>query len=157
MSLPPAMRSHAARGLTAAAAEGRLDLQVCQSCKAVQYPPREACHVCLSTELRWQPQDGGGELLADTRIHVSQNEYFKERLPWRVALVRLDCGPTVLCHLHAQCPPPPARVRVQAHLDLSGQGVLIALPVEESADIVVDPKLLELTRTAVGAPNEAQP
>lgn len=145
MSLPPSVRSNAALGLTTAAAAGRFELQVCVSCKTVQYPPREACCICLSTDLQWQSQDGGGELLAITNIHVSQNAYFKERAPWRVALVRLDCGPTVMAHLHADCPPPPARVRVQARVDVSGQGVLIAFPAEGVLDIARDPRLLELT------------
>ena len=51
--LPPGSRSRAALGLTAAAALGRFELQVCATCKAVQYPPREICHVCLGDELIW--------------------------------------------------------------------------------------------------------
>src|SRR5690625_6142847 len=53
-TLPPATRSRQALGLTAAAAEGQFKLQVCQSCNAVQYPPRELCHQCLSSKLLWQ-------------------------------------------------------------------------------------------------------
>ena len=145
MSLPPSVRSNAALGLTTTAAAGRFELQVCVSCKAVQYPPREVCYACLGTELQWQGQDGGGELLALTHIHVSQNEYFRARVPWRVALVRLDCGPTVIAHLHIECPPPPARVRVHTYVDMSGQGVLIAFPAEGPLDIARDPRLLDLT------------
>ena len=48
MNLPPWARGRTALGMTAAAAEGRFELQVCQRCGAVQYPPREACHRCLS-------------------------------------------------------------------------------------------------------------
>ena len=35
-TLPPGKRSRVALGLTAAAARGRLDLQVCQDCGATQ-------------------------------------------------------------------------------------------------------------------------
>ena len=45
---PPGGRSRVALGMTAAAALGRFELQVCRDCEAVQYPPREACHKCLS-------------------------------------------------------------------------------------------------------------
>ncbi|MGH8210252.1 MAG: zinc ribbon domain-containing protein, partial [Steroidobacteraceae bacterium] len=48
IALPPSARSRIAWGLTAAAALGRVQLQVCRDCGAVQYPPREACHNCLS-------------------------------------------------------------------------------------------------------------
>ena len=44
MQLPPWARSRVALGLTAAAAEGRFELQVCARCGRTQYPPREACH-----------------------------------------------------------------------------------------------------------------
>jgi len=62
--LPPSARSRAALGLTAAAALGRFELQVCGDCGAVQYPPRESCQRCLSGALRWREQSGAGELIA---------------------------------------------------------------------------------------------
>ncbi len=59
-TLPPAARSRFALGLTAAAARGRLELQFCRDCGAVQYPAREACHRCLSDRFAWRPVDGAG-------------------------------------------------------------------------------------------------
>ena len=41
MNLPPWSRGRVALGMTAAAAEGRFELQVCEQCQALQYPPRE--------------------------------------------------------------------------------------------------------------------
>lgn len=130
-ALPPATRSRAASGLTAAAAMGRFKLQVCANCGAVQYPPREACHVCLSLRLRWRDADSRGELIADTTIHHSYEPFFRERLPWRIGMVHLDAGPTVIAHLHSGCGPAPVRVRLGARLDKSGQGVLVAFPIDE--------------------------
>ena len=142
---PPAARSRAALGLTAAAARGSLELQVCQACGAVQYPPREACHRCLEGKLRWTPQSGLGELLATTTVRHSQEVYFQERVPWRLALVKLDAGPTVVAHLHAGCPPAPGRVRIGARLDRAGQGVLIAFPMDEVPNMADDKQLREMT------------
>jgi NAD(P)-dependent dehydrogenase (short-subunit alcohol dehydrogenase family)/uncharacterized OB-fold protein len=132
-ALPPTQRSRVALGLTSAAAVGRFELQVCQDCGAVQYPPREACHRCLSVRLRWTLQSGDGELLAETTLFHSNSEFFRERLPWRLGMVRLDCGPTVITHLHGQVPGAPVRVRVGMQLDRGGQGVLFAFP-DGSAD-----------------------
>lgn len=143
--LPPFARSRAALGLTAAAALGRFQLQVCPACNAVQYPPREACHACLCGELQWREQDGAGELLASTTVHVSHDVFFRERQPWSLGMVRLDCGPTVVAHLHGGCPPPPARVRVGARLDKSGQGVLVAFPLDEVPNMADDRQLREMT------------
>lgn len=142
--LPPLVRSRAALGLTAAAALGRFELQVCIACAAVQYPPREACHVCLSGDLQWRVQDGAGELLATTTVRVSHDPFFRERLPWQLAMVRLDCGPTVVAHLHGACPAAPARVRVAARLDKAGQGVLVAFPFDEVPNMADDPQLREM-------------
>src|SRR5262245_60756938 len=113
-TLPPAARSRVARGLTAAAARGAFALQVCAECGAVQYPPREACRECLSDRLPWREQDGHGHVLSDTVLRHSQELFFRERVPWRLGLVKLDAGPTVVAHLHAGAPAAPGRVRVTA-------------------------------------------
>jgi NAD(P)-dependent dehydrogenase (short-subunit alcohol dehydrogenase family)/uncharacterized OB-fold protein len=144
-TLPPGGRSRAALGLTAAAAEGRFALQTCADCAAVQYPPREACHRCLSVRLRWRAQDGAGTLLATTILHHSNDLFFRERLPWRLGMVRLDAGPTVVAHLHGDVGGAPARVTVGARLDRAGQAVLIALPDKETPNMSDDPQLREMT------------
>jgi NAD(P)-dependent dehydrogenase (short-subunit alcohol dehydrogenase family)/uncharacterized OB-fold protein len=143
--LPPWARSRAALGLTAAAARGRFELQVCGDCGAVQYPPREACHTCLSGELRWREQSGEGELISETTVHHSHDPFFRERTPWRLGMVRLDCGPTVVAHLHAGCTAAPSRVRVGARLDKAGQGVLLACPTQEVPNMADDRQLREMT------------
>ena len=100
LNLPPAARGRVALGLTAAAAQGRFELQVCAECARVQYPPREACGHCLSPHLVWRPQSGEGTLQAGTTLHHSNDLYFRERLPWRLGMVHLDAGPSVMVHLH---------------------------------------------------------
>jgi NAD(P)-dependent dehydrogenase (short-subunit alcohol dehydrogenase family)/uncharacterized OB-fold protein len=143
--LPPSARSRVGLGLTAGAARGRLELQVCRVCATVQYPPREACHRCLSTQLDWKPQRGDGDLLAETTLHHSSDEYFRERLPWRLGLIRLDCGPTVLAHLHAAVSSDDARARVGARLDRAGQAALVAFPCDEVSNMADDNRLREMT------------
>ncbi len=148
--MPPASRSRVALGLTAAAALGRFELQTCLACGAVQYPAREACHHCLGDRLAWQPRDGAGELLADTVLHHSQELYFRERGTWRLGLVKLDCGPSVVAHLHGDCPPAPARIRVSSALDRAGQAVVIAFPApafpeQETSTMADDRQLREMT------------
>ena len=166
MNLPPFARGRTALGMTAAAAEGRFELQVCQRCRAVQYPPRDACHRCLSLQLRWTPQDGRGELLSETVLHHSNDPFYRERLPWRLGLVKLDAGPIVIVHLHGDVPSPPShaerarvarergpaaataldvRVRVGARLDRAGAAVLIGFPPEESEHMADDRMLREMT------------
>ena len=142
-TLPPGARSRAALGLTAAAAEGRFELQACADCGAVQYPPREVCGHCLSERLPWRPVDPDGVLLVSTTLHHSNDLYFRERLPWRVGTVRMDAGPSVVAHVHQDCADG-ARVRLALKLDRSGQAVMIALP-EEYALYSEDDKTLRET------------
>ena len=142
-TLPPGGRSRAALRLTAAAAEGRFELQHCFDCATVQYPPRSVCVNCLSHRLEWREIDGAGALITDTVLHHSNELYYRERVPLRIGTITLDAGPTVLAHLHRDCAAP-SRVRVRAHLDKSGQAVLIALPGQDTTNMADDPMLREM-------------
>ncbi|HEY5634842.1 MAG TPA: SDR family NAD(P)-dependent oxidoreductase [Burkholderiaceae bacterium] len=145
MNLPPWARGRVALGLTAAAAEGRFELQECRDCAAVQYPPREACHRCLSARLRWRAQTGQATLLAATTLHHSNDLFFRERLPWRLGLVQLAAGPTLIVHLHGEVGEAPAAVRVGARLDRAGRAVLIGFPTEGGEHMADDEMLREMT------------
>ena len=163
MNLPPWGRSRVAMGLTVAAAEGRFELQVCEDCGALQYPPREACHVCVSPRLKWREQSGSGTLLASTTLHHSNDLFFRERLPWRLGLVQLDAGPTLMVHLHgdvracgshgdvqacgSHCDANQAgqRVNVDARLDRAGRAVVIGFPAMETSHMSDDKMLREMT------------
>jgi NAD(P)-dependent dehydrogenase (short-subunit alcohol dehydrogenase family)/uncharacterized OB-fold protein len=144
-NLPPGSRSRVALGLTAAAARGRLELQACRDCGTVQYPPREACRVCLSQRLDWKPQNGAGELLSEATLHHSNELFYRERMPWRLGMVRLDCGPVVIAHLHGDCARAPSRVRVLANIDRAGQAALVAMPENDTPNMSDDRQLREMT------------
>src|SRR5215468_11195299 len=142
--LPQGTRSRTALGLTAAAAEGRFQLQVCSECGTVVYPPRDACPRCLSPRLAFQDVANGGTLLAETTIRTSTDVYFRERMPWRIGTVVLDCGPAIVAHLHGDLREG-ERARLQLKLDKSGQAIAIALPAEDTPNMGDDPQLRELT------------
>ena len=144
-NLPPVPRGRVALGLTAAAALGNFELQTCKECGTVQYPPRSACHSCLSEQLVWQPESGDGELLSSTTLHHSNDLYFRDRLPWRLGMVRLDSGPSVMVHLHGEVGEAPQRVKVGARLDPTGQAVLIGFPTQGGANMADDKMLREMT------------
>lgn len=141
---PPESRSRAALGLSVAAASGRFALQRCSECSSYQYPPRDACHRCLCVELPWHDVSPQGKLLAETTIRASTKLYFRERMPWRTGSVQLDAGPVVICHLHADCKTN-TKVRLINRLDRSGQGVMLALPIENTVNMEDDPQLRVLT------------
>ncbi|MBP0614544.1 SDR family NAD(P)-dependent oxidoreductase [Jiella mangrovi] len=142
--LPPLNRSRSALGMTAWAARGIFALQVCDACGRVAYPPRDACSGCLSTSLRFQPVEGGATVIAETTIRTSTDLYFRERMPWRVGMVRLDSGASIVTHLHGDVAVP-GPVRMVAKLDKGGNAVVIALPAEDSDNMADDLQFRELT------------
>jgi len=142
--LPQGARSRTAHGLTAAAAEGRFMLQVCENCAHVPYPPRDACPRCLSSRLAFKDIDCGGQLIAETTVRVSTDPYFRERMPWRVGTVKLDAGPVIVAHLHGDTIEGD-RVKLALKLDKSGSAVMLALPAQETPHMHADPHLREMT------------
>ena len=141
---PPVERSRTGMGLTAAAAEGRFMLQVCESCGYTTYPAREACPKCLSMALVWRDVPTGGELVALTVVRTSTNVYFRERTPWRVGTVKLDCGPSVMCHVHGDVERG-ERVQMANRLDKAGQAALLALPQSQTPNMADDEQWREMT------------
>jgi len=119
--------SAAMREFTRRAGAETLEMQKCAACSAVQWPPRDVCGACLSDALQWSDISADGVLLAATTLHASLEEYFRARLPWRVGTVRLDAGPVVYAHLHHAVAEGDA-VRIKAHRDFEGRGVLVAFP-----------------------------
>jgi short-subunit dehydrogenase/uncharacterized OB-fold protein len=142
--LPQGVRSRTAHGLTAAAAEGRFTLQVCADCGFTLYPPRDVCPKCLSARVPFQDVPQGGTLLAETTIRTSTDVYFRERTPWRIGTVILDCGPSFVAHLHGDVQEG-ARVRMTLRLDKSGNAVAIAMPERPTVNQEDDVQLRELT------------
>jgi NAD(P)-dependent dehydrogenase (short-subunit alcohol dehydrogenase family)/uncharacterized OB-fold protein len=142
--LPQGIRSRTAFGLTAAAAEGRFALQVCTDCGCILYPPRDACSRCLSGRVPFRDVPSGGVVLAETTIRTSTDVYFRERTPWRIGTVALDCGPSFVAHLHGDVAEG-ARVRMTLRLDKSGNAVAIAMPDTPTEHQEDDVQLRELT------------
>ena len=157
---PSRARSRQGIAFSTAAAEGRFKLQKCAACSQVCYPAREICPKCWSLELVWTDMPEGGELIAESTLRTSFNSYFQQRLPWRIGSIKLDAGPVVLAHIHGDVPSTvpgmvptalqglasaPARVRMIARTDKSGQGVLFALPEQETPKMMDDRQLRTLT------------
>ena len=138
--LPPSARSRKAQGLTLAAATGRFMLQCCAECGTYTYPPRDACSRCLSATLPFIDAPARGTLLSETSVEVTSDSYFREHMPWRVGLIQLDCGPSVVTHLHGECAGAGSRVTLSLQLDKSGQAVFFAKPVSETPHMEDDPQ-----------------
>lgn len=134
---PPSARSSTALGLLRGAAKGLFMLQQCADCDKVQYPPRDACHHCLGSDLPWQEVDNRGVLKAETAIHVSNEPYFQERLPWQIGIVASDLGCSVIAHLLPSCRLD-EEVVLSLRVDAAGRGVLVAEALNEPEPTITE-------------------
>lgn len=84
------------RPFFAAAAEGRLVLPSCDACGAVFFYPRLACPACHSRELAWVEASGRGTVRVAAPVHRPPWDDLARPVPYAVALMQLEEGPTML-------------------------------------------------------------
>lgn len=82
-----------------AAHEGKLVVQSCDACHDVRFPPSPVCPKCLSGAQSWTPVSGTGTLESWVDFHRAYWNGYKDDLPYRVCLVRLDEGPLLVSNL----------------------------------------------------------
>jgi len=80
--------------------EGALVLQRC-ACAHIRYPIAPFCPRCLSGEYIWKPVSGRGEIYSFTVFRHAYSDAWRDRLPYVVALVKLDEGPTMISNIVA--------------------------------------------------------
>lgn len=76
---------------------GRLLLQQCTACDAVQHPPRALCRGCGSSALEWI--EASGEATIDSFTVVSRQIRPEMPPPYVIARVRLPEGPLMLTNI----------------------------------------------------------
>src|SRR5262245_16364490 len=72
---------------------GKLVLQECVSCHAVQHPPEEVCHRCLGMEFTDHPASGTGTISSFIVVHHPVAPALKDVVPYAIVLVSLDDVP----------------------------------------------------------------
>jgi uncharacterized OB-fold protein len=74
---------------------GRLALQACTRCRAVQFPPEDACRSCGSFELGSRESAGLGRVESVAVVHHPVHPALRAHVPYAVVLVSLDDAPGV--------------------------------------------------------------
>lgn len=111
----------------AAAHEGRLVVQRCESCGAHQLYPRDKCIACRGT-VEWVQAAGTGTVYSFTVIRQNYSRAFRHMIPYVVALVDLDEGPRLMTNI-VGCDPESVGIgtRVQAIFEQVSDQAGIAL------------------------------
>jgi uncharacterized OB-fold protein len=74
---------------------GRLALQACTRCQAVQFPPEDACRSCGGFELGSRESAGRGRVESVAVVHHAVHPALRPHVPYAVVLVSLDDAPGV--------------------------------------------------------------
>jgi uncharacterized OB-fold protein len=76
-----------------------LRIQRCAACAHHQFFPRMYCTQCMSDRVEWVEASGRGKVLSYTIVHRPVSPAFKDEIPYVVALVTLDEGPTMMTNI----------------------------------------------------------
>ena len=105
--------------------------QQCGKCSAEFYPPRPLCPDCLSEQLEWRRNVGGGRLLSTTCLHVSLNNFYyrsaRDIEPWVIGMVAHDDGPVLFVFLDKSVSAIGSRIALFTAPDITGESVIIAV------------------------------
>lgn len=74
---------------------GRIVVQSCTSCGAVQHPPEDVCHRCQGSELAWRTCKGEGTIYSHIVVEHPIPAMLRDRVPYAVILVSLDDLPEI--------------------------------------------------------------
>ncbi len=87
------------RAYWAACNEGQLLVQRCEACNHVQHYHRVLCSHCGHDKLTDVPACGAGSVRSFTIIRRAVSAAFEEDVPYVVALIELQEGPTVMSNV----------------------------------------------------------
>lgn len=115
-----------------ALAEGRLMFQRCGQCAHAWLPVRAECPNCLAGEPGWERATGAATLVSWVTYHLAYHPYFEDKLPYRVAVVRLAEGPRLIAGLADELTEPRADqpLRLEVIRD-GGQALAVFGPAAE--------------------------
>ena len=84
--------------------QGKLLVQVCQTCQARIFAPRKLCPQCWSSDLGWMESTGRGAIFAFTTAYSMVDPRFADDLPFTIAYVDLDEGIRMMSRI-VECDP----------------------------------------------------
>ena len=97
-------------------------LQHCKSCGKYIWHPRMFCGNCQSSDLEWVKSNGTGTVYSYTTVYQAAHSFFRDRVPYVVAYVRMDEGVQVMSNL----------------IDVDPAKVEIGMPVEVTFEDVTE-------------------
>lgn len=79
-------------------------VQKCTDCNRHQFYPRMFCTSCMSPKITWVRASGKGKVASFTIVRRAVSNAYVSEIPYFVALIQLDEGPTMMSNV-VQCDP----------------------------------------------------
>ena len=108
-----------------ACARGTLQVQECQECGTIFFPPAELCISCLSPKVRWRPCSGRGTIYSFTVIRRAPLQDID--VPAVLAIVELDEGCAMYSNV-IDCDPDSVRIGMHVAVHFQRISEDVALP-----------------------------
>lgn len=83
----------------AGCARHELVIQRCADCATYQFYPRVMCTTCSGKSLQWVRASGRGRVKSFTIVRRAVSEAYAAEVPYVVALVELEEGPTMMSNV----------------------------------------------------------
>ena len=105
----------------------KLLVQQCASCGNVQFYPRVMCTNCISKDVEWIKASGAGKIKSFTIIHRAISKAYLEEVPYVVALIELEEGPTIMSNI-IDCEPKSLVIGMDVEVTFENWSEAISIP-----------------------------
>ena len=82
----------------------KLLIQRCSACGHHQFYPRILCTACANRDVEWVAAAGRGKVVSFAVVRQAISDAYAAEVPYVIALIRLDEGPTLMSNL-IECDP----------------------------------------------------
>jgi len=71
----------------------------CEECGRFAFPPTVACLACGGERFAWVEVSGRGKVFSFVVYHRVYNEWFRDKVPYVVAVIELEEGPRLISNV----------------------------------------------------------
>jgi uncharacterized OB-fold protein len=112
-------------------------IQRCNQCSHYQFYPRILCTACMSRDVTWVAAKGLGQVLSYTIIHRAISKAYAAEVPYIVALIQLQEGPTMMSNV-VGCDPAKITIGMPVRVAFEDRTEEITVPVFRPVDASED-------------------
>ena len=102
-------------------------IQQCSNCHSYQFYPRMICANCMSSDVNWVKSSGVGVVSTFTIVRRAPSKAYEADLPYVLALIKLDEGPTMMSNI-IQCDPESVKTGMKVEVVFEDCNDEITLP-----------------------------